>query len=75
MSHVRREWETFRIKNRHLIQKLVESVPWRIQECVDKDNIMNYIIKMVLYEIIIMQTIIYNVLYTDVFILYHIRYT
>ena len=38
MSHERREWETFRTKNRHLIQKLVESIPRRMQECVNKER-------------------------------------
>ena len=38
MSHARREWKTFRTKNRHLIQKLVEFVPQRMQKCVDKEG-------------------------------------
>ena len=38
MSHVRREWETFRTKNRHLIKKLIEFVPQRMQEFVDKEG-------------------------------------
>ena len=38
MSHARREWETVRTKNRYLIQKLMESVPWRMQECVNKEG-------------------------------------
>ena len=38
MSHARRKWETFRTKNEHLIQKLVESVPQKMEECVDKEG-------------------------------------
>ena len=55
MSYARREWESFRTKNSYLIGKLV------------LNNTITYIIKIILYEIIIMQT---TVLYTMSYVFY-----